>query len=116
MRLLAPSRWKRSCEWVGEGGDAGVRDRSRVAVGSGRQMGLEARLAVGRDPLDAAIGGDALLKAAVHQLGVVALLLHLFPSQGQGSVSASGSGSGFRVRSRVRARSGVSARERARQR
>ena len=36
-----------------------------------------ARLAVGRDPLDAAIGGDALLKAAVHQLGVLALLLHL---------------------------------------
>ena len=43
----------------------------------GRQMWIEARLAVGRDPLDAAIGGDALLKAAVHQLGVVALLLHL---------------------------------------
>ena len=36
-----------------------------------------ARLAVGRDPLDAAIGGDALLKAALHQLGVMALLLHL---------------------------------------
>ena len=74
---MAPSRWKRSCEWVGEGGDAGIRDRSRVVVGSGGQMGLEARLAVGRDPLDAAIGGDALPKAAVHQLGVVALLLHL---------------------------------------
>ena len=84
MRLLAPSRWKRSCEWVGEGGDAGVRHRSRVAVGSGRQMGLEARLAVGRDPLDAAIGGDALLQAAVHQLGVVALLLHLRWSEGCG--------------------------------
>ena len=40
-------------------------------------MRLKARLAVGRDPLDAAIGGDALLKAAVHQLGVLALLLHL---------------------------------------
>ena len=74
---MAPSRWKRSCEWVGEGGDAGVRHRSRVAVGSGRQMWIEARLAVGRDPLDAAIGGDALLQAAVHQLGVLALLLHL---------------------------------------
>ena len=46
-------------------------------MGNGRQMGIEARLAVSRDPLDAAIGGDALLKAAVHQLGVVALLLHL---------------------------------------
>ena len=77
MRHLAPSRWKRSCEWAGEGGDAGVRDRSRVAVGNGRQMGIEAHLAVGRDPLDAAIGGDALLKAAVHQLGVVALPFHL---------------------------------------
>ena len=32
---------------------------------------------MGRDPLDAAIGGDALLKAALHQLGVIALLLHL---------------------------------------
>ena len=40
-------------------------------------MRFKARLAVGRDPLDAAIGGDALLQAAVHQLGVVALLLHL---------------------------------------
>ena len=40
-------------------------------------MRLKARLAVSRDPLDAAIGGDALLKAAVHQLGVVALLFHL---------------------------------------
>ena len=40
-------------------------------------MRLKARLAVGRDPLDAAIGGDALLKAAVHQLWVIALLLHL---------------------------------------
>ena len=40
-------------------------------------MRLKARLAVGRDPLDAAIGGDALLQAAVHQLGVLALLLHL---------------------------------------
>ena len=40
-------------------------------------MGIEARLAVSRDPLDAAIGGDALLQAAVHQLGVLALLLHL---------------------------------------
>ena len=109
---MAPSRWKRSCEWVGEGGDAGVRDRSRVAVGSGRQMGLEARLAVGRDPLDAAIGGDALLKAAVHQLGVVALLLHLRPSQGLVSVS----GSGSRVRFREGARSRVSARERVRRR
>ena len=49
----------------------------RVAVGTGHNIGLEARLAVGRDPLDAAIGGDALLKAAVHQLGVLALLLHL---------------------------------------
>ena len=39
--------------------------------------GHEARLAVGRDPLDAAISGDALLKAAMHQLGVIALLLHL---------------------------------------
>ena len=51
-------------------------------MGSGRQMGLEARLAVGRDPLDAAIGGDALLKAAVHQLGVVALLRHLHRGEG----------------------------------
>ena len=54
-------------------------------------MGLEARLAVGRDPLDAAIGGDALLKAAVHQRGVVALLLHL----------RRGEGCGGRVRVRV---------------
>ena len=46
-------------------------------MGNGRQMGIEARLAVSRDPLDAAIGGDALLQAAVHQLGVLALLLHL---------------------------------------
>ena len=96
MRLLAPSRWKRSCEWVGEGGDAGVRDRSRVAVGNGRQMGIEAHLAVGRDPLDAAIGGDALLKAAVHQLGVVALLLHLRWVEGCGSGAGSGLGLGFR--------------------
>ena len=44
--------------------------------------GIWSRLAVGRDPLDAAIGGDALLKAAVHQLGVVALLLHLRWGQG----------------------------------
>ena len=51
--------------------------RHRSRVGNGRQMGIEAHLAVGRDPLDAAIGGDALLQAAVHQLGVVALLLHL---------------------------------------
>ena len=43
----------------------------------GREMGCKARLAVGRDPLDAAISGDALLKAAMHQLGVIALLLHL---------------------------------------
>ena len=47
-----------------------------MAAGNGRQMGIEARLAVSRDPLDAAIGGDALLQAAVHQLGVLALLLH----------------------------------------
>ena len=47
-------------------------------------MRLKARLAVGRDPLDAAIGGDALLKAAVHQLGVVALLLHLRWGEGCG--------------------------------
>ena len=40
-----------------------------------------------------AIGGDALLKAALHQLGDVTLLLHLRPSQGQ----VSASGSGFRV-------------------
>ena len=40
-------------------------------------IGHEARLAVGRDPLDAAIGGDALLEAALHELGVIALLLHL---------------------------------------
>ena len=46
-------------------------------MGNGREMGFKARLAVGRDPLDAAIGGDALLKAALHQLGVIALLLHL---------------------------------------
>ena len=84
MRHLAPSRWKRSCGWVGEVGDAGVRDRSRVAVGNGRQMGIEARLAVSRDPLDAAIGGDALLQAAVHQLGVVALLPHLRWGEGCG--------------------------------
>ena len=94
MRHLAPSSWKRSCGWVGEGGNAGVRDRSRVAAGNGRQMGIEARLAVSRDPLDAAIGGDALLKAAVHQLGVVALLLHL----------RRGEGCGVRVRVRVRVR------------
>merc|ERR1712166_1612864 len=37
---------------------------------------LKAFLAVGRDPLDAAIGGDALLEAALHELGVIALLLH----------------------------------------
>ena len=55
---------------------------------------FEARLAVGRDPLDGAIGGDALLKAAVHQLGVVALLLHL----------RWGEGCGVRVRVRVRVR------------
>ena len=79
---MAPSRWKRSCEWVGEGGDAGV--RSLVAVGNGRQVGIEAHLAVGRDPLDAAIGGDTLLKAAVHELGVVALLLHLRWGEGCG--------------------------------
>ena len=64
-------------------------------MGNGRQMGIEARLAVSRDPLDAAIGGDALLKAAVHQLGVVALVLHLCPSQGggqcQGQAQVSGS-------------------------
>ena len=84
MRHLAPSSWKRSCGWVGEGGNAGVRDRSRVAAGNGRQMGIEARLAVGRDPLDAAIAGDALLKAAVHQLGVVALLRHLRRGEGCG--------------------------------
>ena len=53
-------------------------------MGSGRQMWIEAGLAVGRDPLDAAIGGDALLQAAVHQLGVVALLLHLRWSEGCG--------------------------------
>ena len=53
-----------------------------MAVGNGRQMGIEARLAVSRDPLDAAIGGDALLKAAVHQLGVVALLRHLHRGEG----------------------------------
>ena len=53
-------------------------------MGNGRQMGIEAHLAVGRDPLDAAIGGDALLKAAVHQLGVVALLLHLRWGEGCG--------------------------------
>ena len=40
-------------------------------------MRLKARLAVGRDPLDAAIGGDALLKAALLQPGVVALLCDL---------------------------------------
>ena len=40
-------------------------------------MRLKAHLAVGRDPLDAAIGGDALFKAAVHQFWVIALLLHL---------------------------------------
>ena len=45
---------------------------------------FEARLAVGRDPLDTAIGGDTLLKAAVHQLGVVALLLHLRWGEGCG--------------------------------
>ena len=65
-----------------------------MAVGNGRQMGIEARLAVSRDPLDAAIGGDALLKAAVHQLGVVALLLHL----------RWGEGCGVRGRGRVRVR------------
>ena len=52
-------------------------------MGNGRQMGIEARLAVSRDPLDAAIGGDALLKAAVHQLGIVALLLHLRWGEGE---------------------------------
>ena len=92
MRHLAPSRWKRSCGWVGEVGDAGVRDRSRVAKGNGRQMWIEAHLAVGRDPLDAAIGGDALLKAAVHQLGVVALLLHLRWGEGCGQSQGQGQG------------------------
>ena len=53
-------------------------------MGNGRQMGIEARLAVSRDPLDAAIGGDALLQAAVHQRGVVALLLHLRWGEGCG--------------------------------
>ena len=48
-----------------------------LALTIGRELGLEARLAVGRDPLDAAIGGHALLKAALHQLRVLALLLHL---------------------------------------
>ena len=57
----------------------------------GRMVGIEAHLAVGRDPLDAAIGGDALLKAAVHQLGVVALLLHLRWGEGCG-VRGRGSG------------------------
>ena len=65
-------------------------------MGNGRQVGVEAHLAVGRDPLDAAIGGDALLQAAVHQLGVVALLLHLRWSEGCG-VRGRGRGRG-RVR------------------
>ena len=60
----------------------------------GRMMGIEARLAVSRDPLDAAIGGDTLLKAAVHQLGIVALPLHL----------RWGEGCGVRGRGRVRVR------------
>ena len=49
----------------------------------GTRWGFQmARLAVGRDPLDAAIGGDALLEAALHQLGVIALLLHLRTREG----------------------------------
>ena len=48
-----------------------------LSLTTGRELEIEARLAVGRDPFDAAIGGDALLKAALHQLGVLALLLHL---------------------------------------
>jgi len=71
-----------------------------VAKGNGRQMWIEAHLAVGRDPLDAAIGGDALLKAAVHQLGVVALLLHLRWGEGcgagAGAEAGAGAGPGFR--------------------
>ena len=63
-------------------------------------MWIEAHLAVGRDPLDAAIGGDALLKAAVHQLGVVALLLHLRWGEGcgagAGAEAGAGAGPGFR--------------------
>ena len=51
-----------------------------------------ARLAVGRDPLDAAIGGDALLQAAVHQRGVVALLLHLRWGEGCGQSQGQGQG------------------------
>ena len=51
--------------------------RLTLALTIGRELELEARLAVGRDPLDAAIGGHALLKAALHQLRVLALLLHL---------------------------------------
>ena len=71
-----------------------------MAKGNGRQMWIEAHLAVGRDPLDAAIGGDALLKAAVHQLGVVALLLHLRWGEGcgagAGAEAGAGAGPGFR--------------------
>ena len=63
---------------------------------------------MGRDPLDGAIGGDALLKAALHQLGVVALVLHLRPSrgrgqcQGQAQVSGSDSAEGLGVGKRTR--------------
>ena len=57
----------------GEGGNAESGTGAVWLWGTGH----EARLAVGRDPLDAAIGGDALLEAALHELGVIALLLHL---------------------------------------
>ena len=40
-------------------------------------MNLEAHLAVGCHPLNATVGGHNLLEAALHQLWVIALLLHL---------------------------------------
>ena len=51
-------------------------------------MGLEAHLAVGRNPFYAAIGGDALLKAALHQLGVITLPLHLRKREGAAKAMA----------------------------
>ena len=51
-------------------------------------MGLKAHLAVGRNPFYAAIGGDALLKAALHQLGVITLPLHLRTRDGAAKAMA----------------------------
>ena len=45
-------------------------------------MKLEAHLAVGCHPLNATVGGHNLLEAALHQLWVIALLLHLCTREG----------------------------------